>query len=140
VNLGNETRFSTRFCFFVDGLDEYDGEHLDIINVLRRFVSSPSFKLCVSSRPWNVFVEAFGGNTGQKMLLQDFTRGDITLYVKNKLEEDHRFLVLMHRDHRYKKLIEDIVKKAEGVFLWVYLVVRSLLRGLTDDNDITTLN
>jgi hypothetical protein len=139
VNLGNETRFSTRFCFFVDGLDEYDGEHLDIINVLRRFVSSPSFKLCVSSRPWNVFVEEFGGNTGQKMLLQDFTRGDITLYVKNKLEEDHRFLVLMHRDHRYKELIEDIVKKAEGVFLWVYLVVKSLLRGLTDDNDITTL-
>lgn len=56
--------------FFVDGLDEYDGEHVDIINVLRRFASSPSFKLCVSSRPWNVFVEAIGGNTGQKMLLE----------------------------------------------------------------------
>jgi hypothetical protein len=31
------------------------------------------------------------------------------------------------------------VAKAEGVFLQVFIVVRSLLRGLTDDNDIHTL-
>jgi hypothetical protein len=37
-------------------------------------------------------------------------------------------------------LIKDIVDKAQGVFLWVYIVVRSLLRGLTDDNDIAMLH
>lgn len=38
-------------------------------------------------------------------------------------------------DSRYNQLIEDIVERSSGVFLWVYLVVRSLLRGLTDEND-----
>jgi len=40
-------------------------------------------------------------------------------------------------DSRYNQLIEDIVERSSGVFLWVYLVVRSLLRGLTDENDFT---
>ncbi len=38
-------------------------------------------------------------------------------------------------DPRYNQLIEDIVERSSGVFLWVYLVVRSLLRGLTDENN-----
>jgi hypothetical protein len=73
------------------------------------------------------------------MLLQDFTKADSKLYVKSQLQEDRRFLELMKSDSRYHLLIKDIVDKAQGVFLWVYLVVRSLLRGLTDDNDIATL-
>ncbi|KAE8447855.1 hypothetical protein EG329_010084 [Mollisiaceae sp. DMI_Dod_QoI] len=132
-------QLSTKFCFFVDGLDEYDGEHVEIIKTLKNFASSSSIKLCVSSRPWNVFEKAFGGSNPQKMLLQDFTREDIKRYVENTLEEDDRFVKLMEQDTRYKDLIDEIVIRAEGVFLWVYLVVRSLLRGLTNEDDIETL-
>jgi hypothetical protein len=138
-SLAKQDDLSAKFCFFVDGLDEYNGEHIDIIHILQSFANSPSFKLCVSSRPWNVFVEAFGGNLEQKFVLQDFTKEDIRLYAKNKLQEDTRFLRLMNQDHRCQSLIEDIVERSAGVFLWVYLVVRSLLRGLTDDNDVDTL-
>jgi len=129
-----------RLFILIDGLDEYDGEHRDLVQVLQRMNGSPRIKMCVSSRPWNVFEDAFGGNTEQKLRLQDFTRDDITLYVKDQLEADDRFMKLKMQDHRYLQLEKNIVNKAEGVFLWVFLVVRALLRGLTDDNDINFLN
>ena len=31
---------STRFCFFIDGLDEYDGEHTDVIEIIKSAASS----------------------------------------------------------------------------------------------------
>jgi hypothetical protein len=69
-------------------------------------------------------------------MLQDLTRNDIRIYIYDKLGEDHRFRSLASKDKRWEDLIQQIVDKAEGVFLWVYLVVQSLLNGLEDDNDI----
>ncbi|CZR63769.1 uncharacterized protein PAC_13666 [Phialocephala subalpina] len=43
--------FPVRFCFFVDGLDEYEGDSVKVINVLHQLSASPAIKLCVSSRP-----------------------------------------------------------------------------------------
>ncbi|KAH7160737.1 hypothetical protein EDB81DRAFT_923865 [Dactylonectria macrodidyma] len=37
-------------------------------------------------------------------------------------------------------LTAEIRERAQGVFLWVYLVVRSLLRGLTNEDDMLDLN
>lgn len=37
------------------------------------------------------------------------------------------------------ELIADIVLKAEGVFLWVNLVIKSLLNGLQDRNTLSDL-
>lgn len=136
--LAEQGQLATRFCFFVDGLDEYDGEHMDIIQILERLAKLPGIKLCVSSRPWNIFLRAFE-DTSQKLFVHDFTKDDIRVYAKSKLSESTRFSKLMWKDNRYQSLIEDIVKKAQGVFLWVFLVVRSLLRGLTDENNIGTL-
>jgi hypothetical protein len=138
----DEYSSSAGFCFFIDGLDEYDihdGEHTELIDILRSLSRNTHIKLCVSSRPWNVFQKAFGNKTVPQLILQDYTKLDIELYVKNKLEEDTRFLDLKDRDPRHHELITGIVNKANGVFLWVFYVVRSLLRGLTDDNDISTL-
>lgn len=128
-----------KFCFFVDGLDEYDGEHREVINILQTMTKNSNIKICVSSRPWNVFEKAFGSGSCYKLLLQEFTRADIKLYVQTKLEEDEEFLKLAEGDSRYQQLILDIVEKAQGVFLWVFLVVRSLLRGLSDENEFSFL-
>jgi hypothetical protein len=113
-----------KFCFFIDGLDEYEGEYIDIVRMLESLASSSSVKLCVSSRPWNVFVESFGANVDRKLLLQDFTRDDVKKYVKDVLGGDSRFRRLEDKDDRCKDLIQEIVDIAQGVFLWVFLVVR----------------
>ncbi|CZR61311.1 uncharacterized protein PAC_11207 [Phialocephala subalpina] len=137
--LGHPNVMSQKFCFFVDGLDEYDGEHSDLLLTLQTLAKSSNIKLCVSSRPWNVFLESFEVHPNRKIVLQDFTKDDIRTFVRGHLEKNDRFLSLMQQDNCYMDLIHAIVEKAEGVFLWVYLVVRSLLRGLTEEDDIATL-
>ena len=128
-----------KIFLLIDGLDEYDGEHLDLVQVLQSLNGSPRIKMCVSSRPWNVFEDAFGGNAEQKLRLHEFTRGDIMRCVNDQLGANTRFKKLKTEDPEYVQLEKDIVDKAEGVFLWVFLVIRALLRGLSDDNDIDFL-
>ncbi|MCJ1437265.1 hypothetical protein MMC27_006651 [Xylographa pallens] len=130
---------ATKFCFFVDGLDEYDGDHEDIIHILKRFTKSPRIKICTSSRPWNIFIDTFGQTLERKLLLEDLTREDIRCYVKDQLDEYEKFVHLKVIDSRYNVLVKEIVDKAQGVFLWVFLVVRSLRKGLKEADDISDL-
>ena len=130
---------SANFCFFIDGLDEYDGDHKDIIDIIEIFASTSAIKLIVSSRPWLVFEESFGNNAIQHIKVQNFTRPDIELFVTEKLADDPRFKELDASDCRYKDLITEIVDRADGVFLWVFLVVRSLRRGLTNSDTVLEL-
>jgi hypothetical protein len=123
---------STRFCFFIDGLDEYEGDHTELIDVIRGLIDSANVKICLSSRPWNVFEAAFGSDPIRKLYLQDLNEADIKLYVKDKLQDRSDFIKLMQRDNRCSELVAEIVGKAKGVFLWVYLVVRSLVEGLNN--------
>lgn len=128
-----------QFCFFIDGLDEYDGHPDDIVRVLESLRTLPNIKLCVSSRPWNEFLDAFGQDPGRQLALETLTREDIKIYVRDTLEKDLQFAVLKHRDARSQDLINEIVEKASGVFLWVVLVVRSLLNGLKNADRISDL-
>lgn len=128
-----------RFCFFVDGLDEYDGKPDQIVSVLESLRSWSDIKLCVSSRPYNEFKDAFGRPSDPQLALEDLTREDIRLYVRNTLEDNSRFKALKARNDRSQDLVQEIVDKAQGVFLWVVLVVRSLLTGLRNADRICDL-
>lgn len=132
-------RGSVKFCFFIDGLDEYDGFHADVIDIIMSLIASPNIKICLSSRPWNIFEDAFGGEAYPSLRLQDLTRGDIRVFVVDSLEGDRYFAKLKLEDKRYEDFVLEIVEKAQGVFLWVFLVVRSLLRGLTNADKISDL-
>lgn len=44
-----------KLCVFVDGLDEYAGDYLDIIEFFQECSKIPNIKLCLSSRPLIVF-------------------------------------------------------------------------------------
>ena len=130
---------STKFCFFIDGLDEYDGFHPDVVDLIASLASSPNIKICLSSRPWNVFEDAYGEGAYPTLKLQDLTNSDMAVYVKDKLEEDRHFAKMKLADDGCEDLVAEIETKAQGVFLWVFLVVRSLLRGLTNYDTISDL-
>ena len=121
---------SVRYCFFIDGLDEYDGQHGELIELIVGLMNSSSIKLCLSSRPWNIFEAAFSGKNIRKLYLEDLNKSDIELFVRNKLVDRADFIQYQQRDSRCNAIIEEIVEKAQGVFLWVFLVVRSLAEGL----------
>ena len=136
--LSEQNQLSVKICIFVDGLDEYGGDYRDILALFQRAGASPNIKLCLSSRPWNVFQNAFG-ESDDHMILQKYTQNDMREYVSDILSQDSQYKRLAERDRRAQDLQKQITEKANGVFLWVYLVVRSLLSGLTDDNTITEL-
>lgn len=58
-----------KFCFFIDGLDEYDDDHFDLIDLMFKTVKNEEIKICLSSRPWNCFGDAFGTKLRQKLYL-----------------------------------------------------------------------
>lgn len=130
-----------RFCFFIDGMDEYDGDHEDRIQLCQIFkdlVQSGSIKLCLSSRPWNVFEEAFGTEF-PKLYVQDLTRNDIQNYVQARLQEHPEWDAISAKDSQGQALVSEITAKADGVFLWVFLVVKLLRESLTNLDEIFVL-
>ncbi|KAG8165596.1 hypothetical protein KVR01_004148 [Diaporthe batatas] len=128
-----------KFCFFIDGLDEYDGKPADVIDLIRALRTLPNVKLCLSSRDWNEFDQEFGKDRTQRLYMQDFNRNDISAYVHDTFAKDDNYQEMEDRDTAGKELIEEIVEAANGVFLWVFLVVRSFQEGLTNADDISDL-
>ncbi|KAH0843180.1 hypothetical protein FOPE_07819 [Fonsecaea pedrosoi] len=124
---------------FVDGLDEYDGDPLDIIKTIQNIARIDNVKVCVSSRPWNCFEDVFGQHPRNKLCLQDLTKNDIALHVREKLNEVANFSMMTTEVAQIERLISEIVSRAQGVFLWVYLVTRSLKDGLINGDSLALL-
>ena len=142
-NIITHSSLTSRFCFFVDGLDEYAdahaGEQYALVEFLDHLTKSPHVKLCVSSRPWNVFKARYDSHDNLRLVLQDLTSDDMLNYAQNLLQDDERFLHLASREPKALSLAIQIRDKADGVFLWVYLVTRSLQRGLGEHDDLREL-
>ena len=127
-----------KFFFFVDGLDECTGDHEELTALLKEMASSPHIKMCLASRPWSVFQDAF--NSSPSLMLQQLTSRDISLYVRTKFYKNRGFLELEKSNSKLAaQLCDDITEKASGVFLWVRLVVLSLLRGITNGDRVIDL-
>ena len=89
----------------------------------------PNVKICVASRSWPVFRDAFG--QGPNLLLEHLNLPDIKLFVTELLNDATGFRELKAHDPKQANALEhEITLRSSGVFLWVVLVVRSLLDGL----------
>ena len=129
-------------CIFIDGLDEYEadtvGTHADVVALFKTMVTSTNIKICASSRPWLVFEDAF--SSAPSLQIQNLSSNDINRYVEDKVYGNLRMVQLRDADPvNTDFLVEEIVSKASGVFLWVVLVVTSLLDGLTNRDRISDL-
>ncbi|CAG7555283.1 unnamed protein product [Fusarium equiseti] len=117
-----------KLAIFIDGLDEFEGDCRALISLVRSCLVSP-VKVCISSRPWNEFKDAFGDCP--RLQMQDLTHQDIYNYVSSKFEADSQFKSLQRRQPCVAmELLESIVNKSSGVFLWVTIVLASLLAGI----------
>ena len=126
-----------RICIFIDGVDEYDGNHIEIAEFFRSIPSS-SVKVVLSSRPIPSCTKTF--SDCPRLLLQDLTYDDIKSYVENKLGANADMKDLEHLEGAAAShLINEITTKASGVFLWVRLVVNSLLEGLSRSDRVADL-
>jgi hypothetical protein len=128
-----------KFCFFIDSLDEYAGDHWKIAKSLKAWTASPDIKICVSSRPHNEFEDSFSLDPELRLRLHELTKEDMKQFVHDEFEGDERFVRAKDRDSRYLKLVSEVVELADGVFLWVRLATHSLLTALGNDFLITEL-
>ncbi|KAK4235691.1 prion-inhibition and propagation-domain-containing protein [Achaetomium macrosporum] len=127
-----------KFCLFIDGLDEVTGNYQDAISFITELNLNANIKAVVSSRPIPACIAAFGDRP--KLRLHDLTRPDIRTYV-HKYIGGHEYMAALIRRHPddARDLMEDIVNKASGVFLWVVLACRSLLSGFADSDEVHEL-
>ncbi|KAL9116472.1 MAG: hypothetical protein Q9187_007003 [Circinaria calcarea] len=130
--IANQEKLTAKFCFFIDGLDEFEGDYLEFCDVLQTLSRSPHIKLCVSSRPWNVFEDFFGRDVSSKLYMNRLTRKDIRSYAEDRHQEHPRWKELMIEIRNAEWLVDQITERAAGVFLWVFLVTRLLRNGLTE--------
>lgn len=138
--LGQQRSLNLKFCYFIDGVGEYEGEdYTHIIDVLKDLNASPSIRICLSSRPWNIFISAFGA-----ISIRDcYSKIIIETTFKNILrteQRDEHFALLQSRDPRSIDLVNQNVRNTQGVFLWVRIIVSNLLRGLRNDNSLSDLH
>lgn len=127
-----------RICLFIDGMDEFDGDPAELIELLQGALRWPYVKACLASRPWPVFADAF--STNSSLMLQHLTKGDILNYATDKLCNHPGYVEMQRRESAFAaRLIETLATRSEGVFLWVSLVIRSLMTGLSNSDRISDL-
>lgn len=129
---------STQFVFFIDGLDEFIGDRSDLAAYAKQLSDSTNAKVCVSSRPWNEFEDAFA--SAPSLRVEDLTYPHIVCFIESKFNESPGYAELRAEDEaEAESILHAIASKASGVFLWVSLVVKSLLSGLTNGERLSKL-
>ncbi|KAG5743647.1 hypothetical protein H9Q70_013636 [Fusarium xylarioides] len=118
------------FCLFIDGLDEYDDshsrDHLYLVRLLNHWVqnSQGRLKIVVSSRDYNVFLNGFSAE--YRLQLHSLAWFDMRLYVRDALCH------LKNLDLK-EYLLTAIPTKANGIFLWIILVIDEIRKQIEDD-------
>jgi hypothetical protein len=137
--MGGLEEYPVQFHLFIDGLDEYSGDHYELCQALRDLSRSPSIKLCVSSRPWNVFEEYFGNDPARAIAIHHKTKADIRNFAESRLGGHPSWAKSTLEGVSKEDLLNDIAERAEGVFLWAFLVTNSLMEGITNDDTVSEL-
>ncbi|KAF3406757.1 hypothetical protein DPV78_000499 [Talaromyces pinophilus] len=129
--------------FIIDALDEHEGDHKQMGQFLHQFASDPSSPdlpriiISVASRPLNQLTDLFDQCPGFKT--QDWSYDDVVAYARHHLNDNARLARDYDpnvRSHSIRKFALNIAERAQGVFLWVRLVVRDLDQVLTDGYSI----
>jgi len=136
--IAKHTGMSAKFCFFVDGLDEYDGDERDVIQILETLSASNHIKICASSRPGRQY-ESFLWKKERTVDIAHFTTGDMKKYVSTHLEESLGWKRLLATDPTGQELVNDISVRANGVWLWVFLITRDIVLASNTNEEMRTL-
>jgi hypothetical protein len=109
----------------IDGLDEFEGPYLRMLDTLFKLKAGSNVKICLSSRPEIALVRRLGHFPS--LCLQDINRRDIESFVRRSLQP--------YQDVAKDAIISAVVDRSEGIFLWAVLVCKSLVSGYDAGDD-----
>lgn len=101
---------SIRFCLFIDGLDEFVGDEDSLMDTVRLLSRTSRTKVCVSSRPEQIFRQGFANSPQLK--LQDLNRLDIQQATCERLGsvlEKH----FPQQEHEIDNLVHQVTHRSE---------------------------
>ncbi|KAL8900482.1 MAG: hypothetical protein Q9192_001043 [Flavoplaca navasiana] len=129
---------SVTVCAFIDGLDEFTGDEDTLLDIIRFFSKSPHCKICVSSRPEQAFLHEF--QLCPKLRVQDLNRQDLERMINQRLLPrltTHRS-TSQKSDHLHM-IVDSLTERSSGVFLWLDLVIKDLIKGLRNEDTLEEL-
>ena len=140
---GRSSSSDVNICLFVDAMDEHDGNHRDLLSVLNRLAQlteNPCFRLrlCLAGRPENAFKDVLQSCPGLTIHLH--TTRDVQIYAEGRIQNERGTRLTDEGENDLRTLIENIIRAAQGVFMWVRLVVDELIDCLMDGESLEELN
>ncbi|KAM6478608.1 hypothetical protein HDV62DRAFT_370833 [Trichoderma sp. SZMC 28011] len=114
-------------ALFVDGLDEFEMPPFEIIKCIQHMRTRCPYglKVCAASRPWPEFQDEF--NEGPMLQMHLLTENDMKIFVNKSFTVNKGFVEQRElHPEAASQLLTDIVQRANGVFLWVSIVVQHL--------------
>lgn len=140
-NIVKNDSVTIKYLFVIDGLDEYNRDNIgktELVDMFLEIVSCLNIKLLLSSRPEMPFATGF--RRCPSLRLETLTKSDIMAYINAKLWSYSSLRDITQSEEIEARKIADFVSKnAEGVFLWVVLVLNIVQAGLNDYDDITLI-
>jgi hypothetical protein len=126
-------------CIIVDALDECTTGRMELLQLIQRLSTLPKVKLIVSSRNW----PEIGGKLINEMNLSlevnaGLVKTAVELYISYKASQ----LSILRDDSQLKEEVcHQMLKKANGTFLWVAIVFKSLdsIRYYDDNSEVLKL-
>ena len=132
----DEKPTTVTLCVFIDGLDEYVGDQVDLLHIISLLSSVGGCKVCVSSRPDPTFCMDF--QEYPQCRVQDLNQRDIEEMVNAKLkpclEKDKP-----NETEAIKYLLRILIDRAEGVFLWLSIMIKDLIKASKCGDSINEL-
>jgi len=117
--------------FLIDGLDEFEGQYLRLLDTLFNIRTGTNIKFCFSSRPETALLRRLA--SFPSIRLQDVNRRDIDAFVKQSLEP------YQDQGATDNHIVFDVGSRSEGIFLWAVLVCKSLVSGYEAGDDKETI-
>ena len=138
ARIATQEDLEVKFCFFIDGLDEYNGAEEDVVSALKFLSVSKDIKICASTRPRSVF-EKYFNNRSRTFDVKIFTKEDMGRHVQRNLGENENFQRLEDADFTCESIMKVIADLAQGVWLWVFLITRDLVHAVNRDEGVEML-
>lgn len=124
-------------CLFLDGLDEINPEDgtkdgiPEFLDLALKLSQRRKIKLCLASRPDPLILKT-RLSIYPRLRLQDLNHDDLMDYAKGKI-----IFPDTYDPEEGDNLIQLLVDKASGVFLWLVLVTKSINQGIENGDGVS---
>lgn len=125
----------TPLCIFIDALDECKEDLHPIVEIFKTLVfdSDSNIKCCVSSRSEPRLENRLRHLEPLTLEFHKLTHDDIWRHVGNEFKKCwHLKDLVIPTNEQKDDLVNKVVESSHGVFLWAFLVTKSLCKSIED--------